>query len=73
MMSLGGGYSLLSWLSITGYIDFFKSVGNEEVSDEMVERSFSSGLQRSTAKQELIRMPWYESDDLNAYIGLVSK
>jgi hypothetical protein len=35
-LSIGGGYAVLSWLSIRGLVDWTKSVGNADVSNELI-------------------------------------
>jgi hypothetical protein len=68
---LGGGYAVTSWLSLTGYIDWAKSIGNAEVSKEMVARAWSTGLDKATAKDELIKDTLsLEKDDMSASVGL---
>ncbi|UCH81090.1 MAG: hypothetical protein JSW20_00375 [Nitrospiraceae bacterium] len=42
-VSFGGGYPLLSWLSIGGLVDWTKSVGNAEVSDELLIANYPAG------------------------------
>ncbi len=41
-VSFGGGYPLLSWLSIGGLVDWTKSVDNADVSDDLI-AAFNSG------------------------------
>jgi hypothetical protein len=70
-MSLSGGYAVTSWMSVIGSLDWFKSIGNAEVSDELVARSFSTGLKKSTARNEIIKDTiGLEPDDLSGTIGL---
>jgi len=70
-MSLSGGYAITSWLSLTGGLDWRDTVGNADVSDEMVVRSYETGLRKSTAKSELIRDTFaLEQDELSGNIGL---
>lgn len=70
-MTLSGGYAVTSWLSIVGGLDWRDSVGNADVSDEMVTRSYETGLKKSTARSELIRDTLaIEQDELSGNIGL---
>ncbi|MBI4849371.1 MAG: hypothetical protein HY808_12495 [Nitrospirae bacterium] len=74
-VSFGGGYPITSWLSLTGYIDWFRSVGNAEVSNGLVERSAeeigTNTLKKDTAKAELIiDTLGLEPNDLNLSLGL---
>ncbi|RJQ50594.1 MAG: hypothetical protein C4526_11625 [Nitrospiraceae bacterium] len=70
-VAFGGGYPIVSWLSLTGYLEWSKAVGNARVSDELVVRSFSTGLSAATAKDELIKDTLsLEKDDMSVYVGL---
>ncbi|MBI5056716.1 MAG: hypothetical protein HZB61_08890 [Nitrospirae bacterium] len=75
-VSFGGGYPVTSWLSLTGYIDWFRSVGNAEVSNELVDRSkaeagIKTAPNKDTAKAELILDSLgLEPNDLNLSVGL---
>jgi len=70
-MSLSGGYAVTSWLSVIGGLDWRDTVGNADVSNEMVVRSFSTGLNKSTARSELIRDTLaLEQNELSGNIGL---
>ena len=42
-VSFGGGYPLLSWLSIGGLVEWTKSVDNAEVSDELLVDNYPTG------------------------------
>ena len=42
-VSFGGGYPLLSWLSIGGLVEWIKSVDNAEVSDELLVDNYATG------------------------------
>lgn len=70
-MSLSGGYAVTSWLSVIGGLDWRDTIGNAEVSNDMVARSLQTGLKRSTARSELIRDTFaLEQDELSGNIGL---
>jgi hypothetical protein len=70
-MSLSGGYAVTSWLSVIGGLDWINSVGNADVSEALVTRSFETGLRRSTARSELIRDTLaIEQNDLSGTVGL---
>jgi hypothetical protein len=70
-MTLAGGYAVTSWLSLTGSLDWKDSLGNADVSNEMVTRSFETGLKKSTARNELIRDSLaLEQSALNGTVGL---
>jgi len=70
-MSLYGGYAVTSWLSLVGGLDWRDSIGNADVSDELVARSYETGLKKSTARSELIRDTLaIEQDELSGNIGL---
>lgn len=70
-VAFGGGYSIVSWLSLTGYVEYAQAVGNAEVSDEMIARSFSTGLGADTAEDELIKDTLsLEKNALSASVGL---
>ena len=42
-VKIWGGYAVLSWLSIRGLVDWTKSVGNAEVSDELIIENYQYG------------------------------
>jgi len=71
-MSLSGGYAVTSWLSLNGSLDWAKSIGNAEVSNEMYERYLTTGVEAgSKARNQLIiDTLTIESDDLSGTIGL---
>jgi hypothetical protein len=70
-ITFGGGYAITSWLSLTGYVDMIKAVGNAEVSKAMIVRSYSTGLGAATAKDELIKDTLsLEKDDMSVSVGL---
>ena len=42
-IKIWGGYAVLSWLSIRGLVDWTKSVGNAEVSEELIIENYQYG------------------------------
>jgi hypothetical protein len=42
-ISFGGGYAVTSWLSIRALIDWTKSIGNADVSDELIVANYATG------------------------------
>lgn len=42
-VSIGGGYAVTSWLSIRGLVDWTKSVGDAQVSNELLVANFPAG------------------------------
>jgi len=71
-MTLSGGWSLTSWLSLTGALDWKDSVGNAEVSNEMYRAYLTTGVAAgSNARNALILDTLtLEQDSLNGTIGL---
>jgi hypothetical protein len=71
-MTFSGGYAITSWLSLTGGLSWKDSVGNAEVSDEMLERYYTTGNKKgSKSRNRLIRDTLtLEQDALNGTIGL---
>lgn len=45
-LAIGGGYPITSWLSISGLVEWTKSIGDAEVSDELVVANYSRGGRR---------------------------
>lgn len=54
-VKIWGGYALLSWLSIRGLVDWTKSVGNAEVSDELIIENYQYGGLSKSKDNVLIR------------------
>jgi hypothetical protein len=71
-MTLSGGYAITSWLSLTGSLDWKDSVGNADVSNEMLFRYYETGVEKgSNTRNKLIRDTLaLEQDSLNGTIGL---
>lgn len=72
-MSLSGGYAVTSWLSVIGGLDWFKSIGNSEISDEMYLRAVKGGgfAQNNLTWGELTNDTLaLEPDALSGTIGL---
>ncbi|RJQ23257.1 MAG: hypothetical protein C4560_00875 [Nitrospiraceae bacterium] len=71
-VSFGGGYPLTSWLSAVAYVAWTKALGNAEVSNELITKSFETGTAANNhAEGALIQDTLaLESSSLNAYAGL---
>jgi len=70
-VSLGGGYSVTSWLSIRGLVDWTKSVGNASVSQELIVENYKYGGFARSEDNVLIRDTLgLEPDALTAGIDL---
>ena len=54
-ISFGGGYAVTSWLSIRGIVDWTRSIGNAEVSQEMLNLNYSTGGKVSEGDYVLIK------------------
>ena len=53
--SLSGGYSLTSWMSLRANIEWAESVGNAEVSDELVAANWATGGQKRHEDEVIIK------------------
>lgn len=51
---LGGGYPVTSWLSVRGYIDYTKSVGNATISEDLRTYAMLQGQARDVDKDNLL-------------------
>lgn len=71
-VKIWGGYPVLSWLSIRGLVDWTKSVGNAEVSEELIIENYQYGGLERSKDNELIRYTLgLEPSYLNASMSLV--
>ncbi|RJQ42744.1 MAG: transporter [Nitrospiraceae bacterium] len=71
--SLSGGYAVTPWLSVIAGLDWFKSVGNAEISDRLYLEAVKGGgfTQNNKTRGELILDTLgLEPDDLQGTIGL---
>lgn len=50
----GGGYNLNSWLSINGYIDYTRAVGNATISDDLRTYAILQGKTRTVDQDNLL-------------------
>lgn len=55
LVSFGGGYAVNSWLSIRGNIDWAKSIGDAEVSNELVTYAACCGVDEKDGEKVLIK------------------
>lgn len=70
IVSLSGGYGATPWLSIRGKIDWEKSIGNADVSDEFIVDAFG-GLDKKFGRAVLIMDTLgLEKDSLSAGLAL---
>lgn len=71
--SLSGGYAVNSWLSVIAGLDWFKSVGNAKISDELYLRAVNGGGFAETNKTRseiILDTLGLEPNDLQGTIGL---
>ncbi|MBI5740264.1 MAG: transporter [Nitrospirae bacterium] len=70
-VAFGGGYPIVSWLSLTGYLEWARSASGAKVSSEMVDASLSTGLDSVHAEEQLKKDSLaLEPDTMSGYIGL---
>lgn len=53
-VSFGGGFPVTSWLSISGYVDYTRSVGNATVSEDLRAYAMLQGKARGVDKDNLL-------------------
>jgi len=70
-IALSGGYNATSWLSIRGQVQWLESMGNAEVSDEMVTSFYTASGARTSGEVVIIKDSLaLEQDVLSAGIDL---